>query len=147
MLTEYSSYYAKNCIDDDPYTTCSTFGGTNPWLSVELLATAPTVTGVEVYNPHYTDNPDYTGALLKGAWGSKVQNQHTVWQRLRDFEVWVGSSSGHKGTLCVAATAPATEGPFVHACNTATGIVGKFVTIKLPGYGRLLQLGEVRVIV
>ena len=77
------------------------------------------------------------------------------------FEVWVSSSiislptygdltpillkSG--ATLCVAATAPATEGPFVHACNTATGIVGKFVTIKLPGYGRLLQLGEVRVMV
>ena len=130
-----SRYYAENCIDGNPYTTCSTGWDVNQWLSVELLATEPPqiVTGVEVYN-----------------------RQNGYWDRLGSFEVWVGSSSGAwgegSGALCVVATALTCTHEvgcsFVHACNTATGPhVGKFVTILLPGNNRLLQLGEVRVMV
>ena len=131
---------AENCIDGDLYTVCSTAPSKNTWLSVQLDATAATVTGVEVYNPLYATSR--TPAELA-----------TIWYRLRDFEVWVGSFSGAWGeesnaTLCVAATAPPTAGPFVHACDTATGPhVGEFVTIRLPGGYRYLSLGEVRVMV
>ena len=118
QLSSTLSVSAKNCIDDDIDTYCHTDEGINQWLSVELLATEPPqiVTGVEVYN-----------------------RQNGYWNRLGSFEVWVGSSSGQWGarsgaTLCVAATAPATAGPFVHACDTASGPhVGKFVTILRSG--------------
>ena len=116
--TYNTAYSAKNCIDGNIDTFCHTLGGINQWLSVELLATEPPqiVTGVEVYN-----------------------RQDGYQDRLGSFGVWVGSSSGQWGagsgaTLCVAATAPATAGPFVHACDTASGPhVGKFVTILRSG--------------
>ena len=95
MSSQYSSFPAENCIDGDFYSACVTYGGKDRWLSVELLATAATVTGVEVYNPRYTTYQT-TEARYSGPAGDYYTPAllATIQGRLGDFEVWVGSSSG-----------------------------------------------------
>eukprot|EP00327_Prymnesium_parvum_P006473 CAMPEP_0182821528 /NCGR_PEP_ID=MMETSP0006_2-20121128/13715_1 /TAXON_ID=97485 /ORGANISM="Prymnesium parvum, Strain Texoma1" /LENGTH=173 /DNA_ID=CAMNT_0024948285 /DNA_START=258 /DNA_END=776 /DNA_ORIENTATION=- len=91
---------------------------TNPWLSVQLAARSY-VSSVLVYG-----------------------RSDCCRQYLAVYEIWVGDAAGEPQsaglTRCGVSTAPATVGPFSMSC----GLVGTYVTLRLPGSSRWLMIDE-----
>ena len=135
MSTELSSNPASYCMDGQSSTMCHSACPTatsctteNPWLEIDLGAV------------HYVD---------------KVQILNRIdccTERLNYHEVWVGASWGTSTsttstapphTRCIAATASASAAIVEHVCELPR--LGRYVTLTLPGWNRILHLREVSV--
>ena len=115
----YQSFYgASMCMDNTPNTFChSDDGGSHsPWLSLELTE-AVSLTHVQIENRR---------DCCRG--------------QLGHFEVWVGRTSGAHASPAVRCHEGTSEDDLnlLLPCHAT----GRFVTIVLPGPGRILHLGE-----
>ena len=117
-------YRAELAIDDDVNTFAKTDTEsvpdlTDPWLEINL-GDSKKVVWVEIKQ--------------------RAESESDSWQyQTFKYEIWMGDESGTPHTHCASSVAPASFGPFFSSCNK----VGRFVTVKLPGYPRYLELSEV----
>ena len=113
-----ANYDAKRCWDGSTTgTMCHTQWQTNPWLRVDLGISAEVRT-VRIYN-----------------------RDDCCWDRLGNHKIFVGDT-GNSNTdkLCFSGYSQK-PGPVNEACSG----VGRYVSIVLPGNGRLINLHEVEV--
>ena len=112
-------FLAGDCIDGNVNSPCVLLGD-NAYLSAEMPS-----------------------GVRAGLVALHNRNKANAAGYLRNYEVWVSDTPGFQtpatGQLCGSGSAPATVGPFTLTCN---GMVGQYVTLQLPGRGRVLSLQE-----
>jgi len=105
---------APYCIDDNVGgPLCHTYLDAPAWLEVDL-GSLYYVTKVTIYN------------------------RESHWERLGQYEIWLGSTSEARNTKCFNGTATSIN-PLDVVCHG----IGRYVTVLLPGEQRTLNLHEV----
>ena len=118
-LDWYYGYPSSNCVDRDLDTFCHVYWESDPSVTYDFEAPQQ-IESVAVHNRRQC------------AWCLSDLGHHTVSYRLERADNW---------TVCSEMTAPASEGPFWHACAHLV----REIKVELPGSYRTLGLAEVEV--